>query len=506
MTTSDFLVILSILVALVAITVANNKKLWLYKFSSLSWVIGGIWAVLVNFLIFYESLRDKGMPAILEFSWGIRADYWGYFLSVFGLLGLMIYVGKGKHFPKSNWENVLNYYRDLITENPSLLVGIIERYHLRHIKCFIKDYNELSKVETSSYEENNIVAKKSVRSKISAMFKIWEGDKLSERVWSEILLTEEFISQCARVHPLFLLRIFSQYHGDNIPDGKRKIQLFFRELIKSKHPVFLRELDEFFNHENKPVVTQSQTMAFFKHILQKDILWFTKYEIVFAIGEEAEKEISTEWSSFSKRTDEWDTAKYHQSICYQCLQLYAIQYMYLSEFMSGHPNYQKDIGPNHREWLPYSHTMARICKAIARQTPESGTFADKYIDDCREMIYDVLGYVGEKYSDYVSSLLQCNLDITRVVKQDDPICIPKDSTIVAMEHYICLVEYQNLNDKGQKEYLNYLMKKKINMVFWEEALVEVEKKYGEKRAFTQLKQLFTQNEKCPPSSHKNESN
>lgn len=488
MSTSDFLLILSILVTLITVSIANNKKLWLYKFSNWSIFIGILWGFFINYLVFYEKLPSVLQPSFMEFDNGLRPDYWAYIIAVLGLLLLMFYIAKCKYFPRKNWDKIVNYYRDLITENPVLLIAAIEKYHLKNMEQSIKRINNDSKEEPSPYENENWEKQSSPR-RYSA--------SLSAMVWTEVVFTEEFVSQCAKVRPLFLLRFFSQYQGNNIPNGKEMIQLFFKEFIKSKNTVFIRELEEFFNHENEPIINQAEKMTFFKYIFQKDFLWLTKYEIVRAIGEEAEKEIATEWASFAKKTNEWDNEKYQRTISYQCLRLYALQYMYLSEFWTQHPDYKKDE-IDCREWLPFSHTLTYICKAIHSQTAkiESGIYADKFIDNCREVIYDVLGYIGKYCSaDYVSSLVQCNLDITRDVNKDNPICIPKDSTIVAMEQYIRLVEYQNIDNEVQKEYLDFLMKKKMNMTYWKEALDEVGKKYGEKGSFTQLKQLFTQNEK-----------
>ena len=431
MSASDFLLILSILVTLITVTIANNKKLWLYKFSKWSIFIGILWGLLINYLVFYEELPSVLHASCMEFDNGLRPDYWAYIIAVLGLLLLMFYIAKCKYFPRKNWDKIVNYYRDLITENPALLIGAIEKYHLKNMEQSIRKFNKDSKEEPSPYENDNLGKHSPTRQ--------YSGS-LSSMVWSEVMLTEEFVSQCAKVRPLFLLRFFSQYQGNNIPNGKKLIQFFFKEFIKSKNPVFLRELEEFFNHENEPIMNQAKKTTFFKYIFQKDFLWLTKYEIVRAIGEEAEKEISTEWASFAKKTNEWDNEKYQRTISYQCLYLYALQYMYLSEFMSQHPNYKKDE-VNHQEWLPYNHTLANICKAIHSHTSkiESGIYADKFIDNCREVIYDVLGYIGKYCStDYVSSLVQCNLEISKYTHNENPMCVPKDATIVAMEQFIRL--------------------------------------------------------------------
>ncbi|MBR6162229.1 MAG: hypothetical protein IKQ75_10270 [Bacteroidales bacterium] len=482
MGTSDFLMVISILVALVTVTIANNKKIWLYKFTYRSLYVGLVCVVLVNYLIFYDYLCNiRKWPAFLAHENGLPAEYWAYLISVLGLVVLIFYVAKCKLFPKKNWDKIVNYYHELMTENPSLLIGFIEKYHLSNFERSIKRFNQESNMDPSPYEED--MKKKFCHRKIFT-------DGLSSKVWSDIILTEEFVFQCVRIHSLFPLRIFSLYQGDNIPNGKELIQLYFKELIKKKNPIFMQELEEFFQHEKEPVIDQAVHRIYFKYIFQKDFPWLAKYEVVRAVGKEAEKEIATEWPSFKKKTNEWDNEKYHQTVSYQCMRMYALQYMYLSEFIKKHPD--EEHKKPCREKLPYANTLADICKAIYRQTSniENGTYADKFIDDCRTVIYEVLCFMSKGNSiDYVSSLVQCNLGITKYINNDYPPHYPKDATSIVMEQYIHLC-VNGLNDKVKEEYLKYLSKIEMNLKYWNEALAELRETYEEEPAFNQLKELF----------------
>ena len=352
MSTSDFLVLLSIMVTLITVTIANNKKIWLYKFSILGMLLGVALCLIINFFIFYYDFRSMGMPAILEYNKGLRADYWGYIISVISLFLLALYVAKSKYFPKSNWEKIVRYYKELLVENPSLLIGFIESYHLQHIEQIIEEYNSDVQRKASSKNES--------------FFNELSGKTLSTKVWSEVFLTREIVCQIAKIHPLLFLRLFSQYHSNTIPEGKEFLQLYFKELIKNRNPIFIKELNEFFNHENDSILARAEKTNFFKEILQKDDLWIVKHEIVRAIGEDAKMEIVTEWSSFLQDKNEWNNAKYNQTICYQCLQLYSLQYMYLTEYMAKHPEIKIDV-VNASEFIPYDNTIADICKVINRQ-------------------------------------------------------------------------------------------------------------------------------------------
>lgn len=483
MSKSDFLMILSILVTLITVTIANNKKLWLYKFSNWSIFIGILWGLCINYLIFYEELPSVLQASFMEFDNGLRPNYWAYIIAVVGLLLLMFYIAKCKYFPRKNWDKIVNYYRDLITENPVLLIAAIEKYHLKSIEQLLKA-NKASSTNNPTAVESLSRPK---RKMIEAFFNKWRGDELSSMVWSDIILTEGFVCQCARIRPLFLLRIFAQYRGDKDTNVEKLIQLFFKEFIKSKNPVFIRELEEFFNRENEPIINQAKKKTFFKYIFQKDFLWLTKYEIVRAIGEEAEKEIATEWASFAKKTNEWGNGKYQQTISYQCLRLYALQYLYLSEYMD------KFGGKECENRLPFDLTLAHLCNAIRHQTSivEDGTYADKFIFDCRDMIHRVLCAIGTKYNTYyVMSLLHCDLGITKQISEDTSNICQKDATIKVMEQYILLSEVHLISPTAKKEYLNYLKMRKKDLKYWKEALAEVHSQFQKEDAYNELKGLF----------------
>lgn len=176
MSTSDFLLILSILVTLITVTIANNKKLWLYKFSNWSIFIGILWGLFINYLVFYEKLPSVLQHSFMEFDNGLRPDYWAYIIAVLGLLLLMFYIAKCKYFPRKNWDKIVNYYRDLITENPVLLIAAIEKYHLKNMEQSIKRINNDSKEEPSPYENENW-ENKVPQGVIRPAYQLWFGQK-----------------------------------------------------------------------------------------------------------------------------------------------------------------------------------------------------------------------------------------------------------------------------------------------------------------------------------------
>ncbi len=121
---------LSLIIAIVAIATANNKKIWIYKFTKKHLVAFVFAVIVINYLMAYSFFQGIGwnMP-ILECSKGIPGKCWAYIISVVVLLYFVYKITLSEHFPISNNDIIIRYYKDLIDSNVVLLYGYLYTYH-----------------------------------------------------------------------------------------------------------------------------------------------------------------------------------------------------------------------------------------------------------------------------------------------------------------------------------------------------------------------------------------
>lgn len=61
MTSSDFLVLITILLAIVSTAIANNKMIWIYKFSRFSIITYILIMIAINYFIFFPWYEQRGI-------------------------------------------------------------------------------------------------------------------------------------------------------------------------------------------------------------------------------------------------------------------------------------------------------------------------------------------------------------------------------------------------------------------------------------------------------------
>lgn len=467
MTTSDFLVILSILVALVAITVANNKKLWLYKFSSLSWVIGGIWAVLVNFLIFYESLRDKGMPAILEFSWGIRADYWGYFLSVTGLLGLMIYVVKGKHFPKRNWDKIIDHYSNLLNTDAISCLSYIKQYHLDNLKKEVVLLN--SNVGTSK-----------------------QHTSLEEGILKEVILSKNFIEKCVIIDPELFFDIIGNLQTNNSVI-KTKIEYFLHLFFQSANFQFglnLRYIAQDF---------EMPTEGILKHIFpKKDVNFILKYNVWDIFGKEAELNARTFIPSHNTTSD--NRMDFQSSCSYYYLYFFIAQIKYFYEYQQNNPQYYKELNGQFliEDAIEDTSDHLRVMAQNSLGDSKNGDLATS-IRNAISLLMDEFCIIGGYASDdssldfYAKFILELQskltTDLSKTVQW--PPTYPKEGVKRTIEDYLRLSnKYQKENLFLQAFYRELEIDRTLNFFSYHNILDIIDEKFKQGESFQKIQKLF----------------
>lgn len=130
MTISDFLMLLSLIVAIVAIAAANNKKIWIYKFSRFEVWLFVLLSVLILWLIKYDVIISLGFPYRYFYCKnGDLSQDIALVLSLILLLYFVLVIKCRKRIPKKNKHKLFQYYKRLITSNIDLLLEYLYEYH-----------------------------------------------------------------------------------------------------------------------------------------------------------------------------------------------------------------------------------------------------------------------------------------------------------------------------------------------------------------------------------------
>ena len=93
MTSSDFLVLITILLAIVSTAIANNKMIWIYKFSRFSIITYILIMIAINYFIFFPWYEQRGIYIErLMIKGSPMAATWGYILSLVFIFLLIFFL------------------------------------------------------------------------------------------------------------------------------------------------------------------------------------------------------------------------------------------------------------------------------------------------------------------------------------------------------------------------------------------------------------------------------
>ena len=328
MTPSDFLMLISIVLAIVAIAAANNKKIWLYKFDK--WILSIVLLIVlwINYLIFYDDFRSRGCYfPIFECNFGIKGANIAYFVSVSAIIALILYIAKCNYFPVKRHYEIIQYYKELLYSNFPLLLDYINSYHKKELERRIKTINKWAqKVDSKDIME---VIEDERKYEEMSKKKSHQRIPIANQVLNDLVLTKPFVDNSIKIAPFWYLELLSNLETTRIPNSKEMIQYYCLQLVKSNNYTFMQELHEMFNHDDKNVLEILQDTSYLK-LLFSDNYFITRFGIIQAIGESALLEAKTRRSLFSiKTTSEMDYI-YKSSLCYQYNMLQNLLFRYLA--------------------------------------------------------------------------------------------------------------------------------------------------------------------------------
>lgn len=133
----DMLMILSIVVAMVAMAEANNKKIWIFKFCWLDIVLSTIVLLIIFLLIKYDDFIIR-LPGLYRFFYcknGIHSKTWAFAISLILLLVFIVRIERQKNlivWGKNSQYNLIQYYNRLIYSDINMLVDFLYQYHIRN--------------------------------------------------------------------------------------------------------------------------------------------------------------------------------------------------------------------------------------------------------------------------------------------------------------------------------------------------------------------------------------
>lgn len=132
MNTSDFLTVFSIVLAVIAMAEANNKKIWLYKFSFVDLIISLLVTAGILFLIKYDSIVQLGWWPIHKMFYypkGFNSQTWAFVISLIMIIVFIIRIMRQRRFPSSRRKGLICYYKRLIHSDINMLIDYLYQYH-----------------------------------------------------------------------------------------------------------------------------------------------------------------------------------------------------------------------------------------------------------------------------------------------------------------------------------------------------------------------------------------
>ncbi|MGB4654381.1 MAG: hypothetical protein WBH98_02975 [Bacteroidales bacterium] len=297
MTISDIITLISLVIAIVAIISEKNRKHLLLKFSHFDFLLYLILFLLINYFVFYDSFYTKGY--FIDFLYfehfGLsNPSNYSYLISI-GILISIFYKILFSFYPNRKKKKVLKYYKSLIENNEiSMLLDLIEKYHIKDIKKYIEtSKNDDPEANSLTYKT---LKKTTFKQRVIILIKHSKLNKYSyaRDVLHLIINDPAFIKLASNLRPYFFSSIFSTFKKEKIylfpPE---LINQFVTELINKRNFWLIKELKQseksyrgqpdYFFEENKIIAS-----------LIQDVSVSDANEIWIPFGEGAISEIESE--------------------------------------------------------------------------------------------------------------------------------------------------------------------------------------------------------------------
>jgi len=379
MTLDGFLGITSMLVTIASVGIANNKKLWLYKFGKMQWTVVLIIFFAIHYCLFFHFFYHHGLYIqFLMIKGGPQPETWAYFLSFF-LLVYVLYVLFRPGFPSCNNDKVISYYKGLIDSNLQFLIETISLNHETEIKEHLRKLNKDYEEDMKSPKEDIPIHIEKPEENIADTPE--ETIPIGNRVLEGILFDETFIQESIKRNPSFFLKMVCTSYNNSIIGLMEAVQQYFRILISQRNSVLVRELKNMINfdetHRHK---YRKEDNSILLRLTFQDLRFAYNMNVLKAFGEEALKNAEQGSHFFNKKTNEWIDDEYHSTPAYQFLRFADI---FVRELL-----YAKIDETYDRQQRPYWYYLKLICEQLIVNRGEDfeNSYSYKYIQDAKDNI------------------------------------------------------------------------------------------------------------------------
>lgn len=304
MTISDFLILISIGVAVITMCEANNKKIWRYKFSVLSSLFVFSLLLWILYLIKYPSFRAIGwyLP-FFECEIGFSCGTWAFIISIVLLVYVAYKIAFQKHFPKSQHNSLISYYHGLIYSDFDLLLSYLEYYHNPNSICHLAKAIILLKRKKNT------------------------NKSLENRIRREIVYDYYFIEKIVSTSPSLFLEHTTSLYSTQDDETITANEYYAKCLTKEFNYRFYDAIENAYKKCNEDkdckmtdVVKQNPLL---RNLFQ-DKDYYTHIQLIHIFRDEAKKEISSQNPTFDREYVLGGFQDYYHSVFYQYLMLYTI--------------------------------------------------------------------------------------------------------------------------------------------------------------------------------------
>jgi len=353
MSKSDFFVVITIILAIVALFSEHNRKFHLMKFSLVNKIVGTFIFIIIHLFVWSEKWTCwKG--SIFDIYWCPLPSTYAYILFILLLLFFIWKIGFAA-FPLENHPKLLKEYIRLLGEGKiSLLASLIEKYHFKSILSFLGNRNELKKKERQEMNQRQNEAIKILEEKKAQKQKnektmeshvvtednldiqeaalrlgeIWYPDihnnyivalsnqkkdnpqyQLAEDIFEKVVRNKRFISYVVSYNPIYFcpfIYLMNEKNDEFVKDVlealmKGKIDKFFEEVSE----LYKFEIDGSFSIDQDDFPLLSSLFAD-PNIAFVNSVWFPiAEEALIELREEKEKDVS--YLHYEKPDNEYST-------------------------------------------------------------------------------------------------------------------------------------------------------------------------------------------------------
>ena len=324
MSVSDILTILSIAIAILSISYASDRKIWLYKFSKWDSCICALWFVIINYFIFFDFFYAHGwyFPELMRTDgFYLRPKTWAYLTTIASVIYFVCKIYANR-FPRSRYKALTDYYLALINTNFFLLMSYLHEFHERKLEKYIHAFNQAieKRIKAQNDEpEFDGLSADSVKSEDNA-------PSLSGLIFSKIIFNPIFITESVRQQPVAFLEFVHGLKYADIEGSQGLVESYYRQLISGRNVCLtegLNRTENFVSTGELGNTAYRLTDSRFAQLTFENLAFTCRMKVWHAFGEEGLKDACTN-NFFSQEVNEWNDAQYHVTPARICLKFYDI--------------------------------------------------------------------------------------------------------------------------------------------------------------------------------------